>query len=142
MDRRAWARFALTRAVRLLCRDLRQHIVGGGPVAVGVANLLEEDLAVTVEDEGGRICGLMWCVPPQAIEVGCFVIGVDDELDVGRQIGLLFQELPGVLIEVGRRAWIYEEHTDPPGCEVRCARGKVMNLPDAIGALVAGEAAQ
>jgi hypothetical protein len=52
---------------------------------MGFADLAEEDGVVSVDEDGGGIGGLVGCVPAEAVLIGDFVVGVGDEVDVGRQ---------------------------------------------------------
>jgi len=74
------------------------------------ADLLKQNVAALVENEGRRICSFVRRVPAQTVQVRHLVVRVDHELYVGRQIGLLFQKLLGMLIEIGWRTRIDEKN--------------------------------
>ena len=107
-----------------------------------MADLLKQDVAVLVENEGGWIRGLVGCVPAKAIQIRHFVVRVNHQLNVGRQIGLLRKKLLGMLIEIGWRAGIDEKNVDFLACKVRAVLHKIVYLFDAVWALIAREAAK
>ena len=110
-----------------------------------VADLFKQDVAALVENEGRRICSFVRCVPTQTVQVRHFVVRVDHELYVGRQIRLLCQKLLGMLIAIGwRGAGVYTRRTvdfsslrSPALCST-----KSMYLLDAVWALIAREASE
>ena len=70
------------------------------------------------------------------------VIRVDDEVEVGRQVLRLLEEFLGVCGEAVGGAGIDQQQFDPFGRELGGVGFEVMGLALAVGALVAGIAAQ
>jgi len=107
-----------------------------------VADLLKQDVAALVENEGGWIRGLVGCVPAKTIQVRHCVVRVNHQLYVGRQIGLLRKKLLGMLIKIGWRPGLDEKNVDFLACEVRAVLHKIVYLFDTVWALISGEAAK
>ena len=125
--------------------ELGEGVGGGSAVAVGVAGLGEEYLAVAIDEEGGRVGGLFGGVPAQAVEVGEGVVGIDDEVEVGGELLVcvgLGDGLFGALVELCGWAGIDEQDLSSGFGELVGAGDEVVDLLLAVGALVAGVAAQ
>ena len=107
-----------------------------------MTDLLKNNLPLLVEHERRWIRRFVGCIPTQAIEIGHRIIRVRHENNVGRQFGLLFQELLGVLIQIGRRSRIHEENSRVFCGKILGVVDEVMDLFHTVGALIAGESPQ
>src|SRR5260370_13612744 len=76
-----------------------------------MADFLENDRPFPVENERRRIRRLMRRVPTQSIQIGDLIIRVRHKNNIRWQLGLLFEELLRMLIQIGGRPPGYQEHS-------------------------------
>src|SRR5271170_1771009 len=107
-----------------------------------MADLLKNDHSHFVENERGRICRLMRRIPTQSIQVGNLIVRICHKYHVGRQLGLLFEELLRMLIEISGRSRVDQEHSRVLRLEVRGMVCEIMNLLDAVRTLIARKTSQ
>src|SRR5271170_4082039 len=63
-----------------------KHILRGRAITMGRADLSEKDDTVPVDEERGRVGRFPGSIPPQPVFIREFVVGVDDQMEVCRQL--------------------------------------------------------
>ena len=76
-----------------------------------VADLLENDLTLAIENECRRVRRLMRRVPTQPIQIGDLIVRIRHKNNIGRQSSLLFEEFLRMLIQFRGRSWINQQYS-------------------------------
>src|SRR5208282_955958 len=113
-----------------------EGILSRKAVAVTATDLLEENPALPVEDEGGRIGRFMRRIPTQSIKVRHPVVRIGHKNDVRGHIRLLGEELPRMLIEICGGSRVDQQNRRFLRREVRRMFDEIVNLSYAERALV------
>src|ERR1700757_4304929 len=97
-------------------------------IAVAMANLLEDDRPLFVENERRRIRRLMRRVPTQTIQIRDLIVRIRHENNIRWQLGLLFEEFLRMLIQISGRSRINQQHSRVLRLEVGSMIYEIMNL--------------
>lgn len=65
---------------------------------MAAADFLEDNRALTIEDERRRVRRLMWSIPTKPVQICGLVIGISHQNHIRRKVGLLGKKLVGMLI--------------------------------------------
>ena len=100
----------LDTAPTLIHGKMIQGILRGQAIAMFVADLLENDRALAVEDECRWVSRLKGRMPAQSVEIGDLIVRVGHKNNIGGQLSLLLEEFFRVLIEMGGWPRVYQKH--------------------------------
>src|SRR5271155_2551952 len=87
-------------SARCITGKLIEDVLCCSPIAVAMADLLENDHSLFIENECRRVGRLMRRVPTQSIQIGDLVVRIRHKNNIGWQISLLFEEFLRMLIQI------------------------------------------